>query len=280
MHDLTSIPRRALIFTCSVVLTACVSLETHDETVAKLEKARKVLTQAGDEIKSLKDERSRLAKETEDLKKRLADLEGTADQLRTLDEKMAGLQKDLEAAERERAARDAQIQELTRARTDLAKSLESEIAKQDAAIRLIRDQLAVTMSEQVVFNSGQTTLSPDGQKLLKQLAETLKTVSDKHIRIEGHTDSKGIGPKLRERYPTNWELSTARAASVVRYLVQEGGLGRENLTAVGYADTRPVAPNDTKAGRKANRRIEIVLFPKTLSPPAATISTAPGSNGR
>lgn len=272
MHGLTSVLRRTFLFTCSLFLTACVSLETYDETVAKLEKARKVLTQASDEIKSLKEERARLMTERDDLKNRMAQLEN-------VDQRLAGMQKDLEATERERAARDAQIQELTRARTDLAKSLESEIAKQDAAIRLVRDQLAVTMSEQVVFKSGQTALTPDGQKLLKQLAETLKTIPDKHIQIEGHTDSKGIGPKLRDRYPTNWELSTARAASVVRYLVQEGGLGRENLTAVGYADTRPVAPNDTKTGRKANRRIEIVLSPKAPSPPAATISTAPGSNG-
>lgn len=254
----------------TVLLAGCVSLETHNDTVAKLDKARKVLSQAGDEIKTLQEDKARLTKEAEELKRRVAEVDSAA----------AKLQKDIETAERERAARDAQLQELSQARADLAKSLEAEIAKEEVTIRQVRDQVAVTVFDQLLFTSGQTSVRPEGLKVLKQLAETLKTVSDKQIRVEGHTDSKGIGAKLRDKYPTNWELSTARAASVLRYLVEEGGLDRETLTAVGHADTRPVASNDTPEGRKANRRIEIVLYPKLSAPAPRPIPTAPSSNSK
>lgn len=87
----------------------------------------------------------------------------------------------------------------------------------------------------------------------------------KQIRIEGHTDNVPIGVKLREKFPTNWELSTARATNVVRFFIERGGVNRERLEAVGFADTRPVASNDTEDGRTDNRRIEILLYPRDLS---------------
>jgi len=90
-------------------------------------------------------------------------------------------------------------------------------------------------------------------------------VTDKQIRIEGHTDNVPIGPKIIERFPTNWELSTARASSVVRYLIEKGGVNRASLSAVGYAENRPVASNGTLDGQAENRRIEIVLYPKDIS---------------
>lgn len=101
--------------------------------------------------------------------------------------------------------------------------------------------------------------------MLKQVSDVLKNINEKQIRIEGHTDNVPIKGKLKDRYPSNWELSTARATSVVRYVVEEGGVNSGNLEAVGYADTRPVAENDTEDGRAVNRRIEIVLYPKDLS---------------
>jgi len=271
--------RAAALLAGTALFVGCVSLNTHNDTVAKLDKARKVLSQASEEIKSLQQDKARLEqdkarleKEAENLKKGLADLESAATQAK---QEFAKLRTDLEAAERERAEREAKVQELSRARDDLARALESEIAKEQVAIQQTQDQLAVTMVDHVLFRSGQTEMTPEGLKVLTQLAETLKKVPDKQIHIEGHTDNKGIGPKLRDKYPTNWELSTARAASVVRHLVEQGGLGRERLTAVGYADTRPVASNDSRAGRQANRRIEIILSSTPLAVPAP-----PGSNSK
>ena len=167
--------------------------------------------------------------------------------------------------EQERAAKEAEIQRLTRTHEELTKSLEAEIAKGDIKIKQVRDRLTINMVDRVLFDSGQSRVKPSGLKVLKQVSDILKNVTDKQIRIEGHTDNVPIGVKLKERFQTNWELSTARATSVVRYLIEEGGVDRANLLAVGYADTKPIASNDTEEGRTANRRIEIALYPKDLS---------------
>lgn len=164
----------------------------------------------------------------------------------------------------ERAAKEAEIQRLTKTQEDLTKSLQAQIDKGDIKIKQVRDRLAINMVEKVLFDSGHAQVKPDGLKVLKQVADVLKTVNDKQIRIEGHTDNVPIGGKLKEKFPTNWELSTTRATNVVRYFIEQGGVNRENFEAVGYADTKPVASNETDAGRAENRRIEIVLFPKDL----------------
>jgi chemotaxis protein MotB len=167
--------------------------------------------------------------------------------------------------EQERAAKEAEIQRLTRTHEELTKSLEAEIAKGDIKIKQIRDRLTINMVDRVLFDSGQSKVKPTGLKVLKQVSDVLKNVSDKKIRIEGHTDNVPIGTKLKDRFQSNWELSTARATSVVRYLIEQGGVDRANLLAVGYADTKPIASNDTEEGRAANRRIEIALYPLDLS---------------
>jgi len=175
--------------------------------------------------------------------------------------------------ERERAAKEAEIQRLTKTHADLTRSLEAEIAKGNIRIQQVRDRLTINMVDKVLFDSGRADVKPAGLKVLKQVSDILKNVTDKQIRIEGHTDNVPIGAKIKERFPTNWELSTARATSVIRYLIENGGVGRANISAGGYADTRPVASNDTEEGRTSNRRIEIVLYPKDLSEIASQIVT-------
>ena len=91
--------------------------------------------------------------------------------------------------------------------------------------------------------------------------DILKSVTDKAIRIEGHTDNVKIGGVLAQKYPTNWELSAARAVNVTRFL-QAQGLNPEDLGAVAYGENKPVADNETPEGRAQNRRIEINLVAK------------------
>jgi chemotaxis protein MotB len=170
-----------------------------------------------------------------------------------------------ERLEKERAAKQAEIDRLTKTQQELTKSLQAEIERGDITIKQVRDRLTINMVEKVLFNSGQAQVKPAGLKVLTQVSDVLKNVTDKQIRIEGHTDNVPIGVKLQEKFPTNWELSTARATNVVRFFIERGGVNRERLEAVGFADTRPVASNDTEAGRTDNRRIEIVLYPKDLS---------------
>ena len=109
----------------------------------------------------------------------------------------------------------------------------------------------------VLFDSRQAVVKPAGLKVLKQVSDALKDVPDKQIRIEGHTDNVPIGVKLRDKFAPNWELSTTRATSIVRYLIGEGGVNRDMISAAGYADTRPVATNASDDGKASNRRIEL-----------------------
>ena len=170
-----------------------------------------------------------------------------------------------ERLEKERAAKEAEIERLTRTQQELSKSLQAEIERGDITIKQVRDRLTINMVEKVLFNSGQAQVKPAGLKILTQVSDVLKNVTDKQIRIEGHTDNVPIGVKIRDKFPTNWELSTARATNVVRFFIERGGVNRESLEAVGFADTRPVASNDMEEGRTENRRIEIVLYPRDLS---------------
>mgnify|MGYP001613763967 CR=1 FL=1 len=121
------------------------------------------------------------------------------------------------------------------------------------------------------YDSGEASIRPEGYKVLDQLIEYLRTSGDaRMIRVEGHSDNIEIGPTLKSRYPSNWELSKARASGVLRYLVEKGGLDSARLASVGYGDGRPAATNATEEGRTSNRRVEVLLYA-----PASTEATPP-----
>ncbi|MGQ0812532.1 MAG: OmpA family protein [Nitrospiraceae bacterium] len=210
------------------------------------------------EQERLKDEAAQKGKLDQERQQLLASLQQEQDRLKAQEAEKNRL-------EQERLAKEEEIRRLTQTHEDLTKSLQAEIAKGDITIQQVRDRLTINMVDRVLFDSGQAQVKPAGLKVLKQVSDVLKKINDKQIRIEGHTDNVPIGAKLREKFATNWELSTARATSVVRYLIDEGGVDRSIISAAGYADTRPMAGNDVEEGRTANRRIEIVLYPKDLS---------------
>lgn len=118
------------------------------------------------------------------------------------------------------------------------------------------------------YDSGDAAIKPENYTVLDQLIEYLRTSGDtRMIRIEGHTDNIEIGPSLKSRYPSNWELSKVRANGVLRYLVEKGGVESERISAVGLADTKPTATNTVEEGRMKNRRVEILLYaPDTDTP--------------
>jgi chemotaxis protein MotB len=238
----------------------------------------------------LEAESARVAKEREHLRQEQSRLSATLDQerqrLKAEAEEKARLQQEQsqlsssldeerqrlknEAAERarleqERAAKEEEIRRLTKTQEELSRSLQDEIAKGNITIQQVRDRLTINMVDRVLFDSGRAEIKPAGKKVLKQVSDVLNKVTDKQIRIEGHTDNVPISTKLQDRYKTNWELSTARATTVVRFLIDQGGVQAQALSAVGYADTHPIASNDAEEGRASNRRIEIVLYPKDLS---------------
>jgi len=140
-------------------------------------------------------------------------------------------------------------------------SLKDEIAAREIELVEMEDTLKVVFIDKILFDSGSIDINEKGKKLLLVVAESVRSHKDQKVVVEGHTDNRPLGSTLKERFPSNWELSTARAAAVVRFLQGEGRLQPERLSARGYSFYRPLATNDTEEGRHQNRRIEIILGP-------------------
>lgn len=203
------------------------------------------------------------AKEVESLK---AQADTLQDQSKKLSTDIAALQKEKAALEGKvsdlttKAEKAEQLEKATQTYQDLTKKMEKEIQEGKVKITEMKNRLTVTMVDKILFPSGSAQISKEGKGVLDKVISILKDVKDKRIQIEGHTDNVRIVNDLKKRFPTNWELSTARATEVVRYL-QEKGIDPALLSATGYSEYQPVASNDTEDGKHKNRRIEIVLLP-------------------
>jgi chemotaxis protein MotB len=158
-------------------------------------------------------------------------------------------------------AGEEQVRKVSVTYESLLDKMKSEISQGQVTISELKGKLTVTMVDSLLFDSGRAELKKGGRDILGKVIPILKDLDDKWIRIEGHTDNVQISRAFAQRYPTNWELSAARAINVTRYL-QGQGVDPGNLSAVAYGEWRPVAGNDTEEGRAKNRRIEIILVPK------------------
>lgn len=141
----------------------------------------------------------------------------------------------------------------------IAEVLGKELAAQGVQITRVENQVTLLIDERVFFDSGSALLKPESRDVLGRIAAVLKRFPDRRIYVEGHTDDREIGSKIRAKYPTNWELAAARAVMVVRYLVEDADLAENRFAALSHSRNRPVASNDTAEGRAKNRRIEIVI---------------------
>jgi chemotaxis protein MotB len=133
--------------------------------------------------------------------------------------------------------------------------LASLVAAGTVRVRRSDSWVAVDISTDILFGSGVAQLSPAALAALQRLADVLKTFPNA-VRVEGHTDDRPISTSA---FPSNWELSAARAASVV-HLFMDRGIAAQRLAVVGYGEFRPMLPNATTAGRNANRRVEVLIF--------------------
>ena len=170
------------------------------------------------------------------------------------------------ALEKEKIAREARLAKVKNTYNQLVGALEEEIKRGELTISNLEGQLSVNLLNKILFDSGKTVIKKEGQKVLKTLGDVLSKFPDKALQIAGHTDNVQISERLRERYPSNWELSTARATSVVHFLQDKVGLLGGRMIAAGYSEYQPVASNEEAEGRAQNRRIQILLVPyKTAS---------------
>jgi len=157
--------------------------------------------------------------------------------------------------------KEQEIDRLTETYDELVADMQEEIEQGQITITQLADRLSVSMVDKILFPSGKAEIMPEGIEVLERVGNILKNVQDKIIRVEGHTDNVQIHPKLQDQFPTNWELSTARATNVVRFLQDTVGIDPENLEAIGMSEYHPVVTNETVEGRSQNRRIEIILTP-------------------
>lgn len=217
---------------------------------------------------------SSVIKETMEISKRL---QGTNTELR---EKLAGSEverkrakSDLAAVQQERdllrvrkeeleRQKAAELEKLKATYDELVQSLKGEIEAGEVQIRRMKDRLSVNLVEKVLFDSGKADLKGSGVEVLRKVGAQLAKIEGKRIQIEGHTDNVPIGGKLKEMFPTNWELSASRALAVVHFLQDEVGMDAQRLSGAGYGEYQPTAGNETAEGKAANRRIEIVLLPR------------------
>jgi len=165
----------------------------------------------------------------------------------------------------DQAIRLQNLQNLIQKQKDLMNNLKNSVA--NALLNYSADELSVTikdgmvyvsLQEKLLFKSGSDVVDPKGKEALKSLAMVLANTKDINVMIEGHTDNVPIKTKL---FKDNWDLSTARATSIVRVLTKDNGFDPNRVTAAGKGSFHPVQTNETAVGRAANRRTEIILSP-------------------
>ena len=145
----------------------------------------------------------------------------------------------------------------------LEESFETLMSESGIGITFTDREIVIDLDDSVLFNSGSAEINPEGRQVLDNIASTILNRISNVIRIEGHTDTD---PIQSPRYPSNWELSTARSVNVLKYLIDPGKVLPKRLSAVGYGAAKPLFPNDTADHKRRNRRVEIVITSQESNP--------------
>ena len=212
------------------------------------------------------------------------DLDALRDQLAQKSSALATAQTDDAGLQQQLAGMQANFADLEKEKDQTvqsAKGLEDEmrndLASKDVTISKLQGKLTVNILDRVMFDSGEADLKPDGQAVMLKIAAFLAQHPELKIHVIGHTDNMPIRGNARLRFPTNWELSTARAVAAVRFLTERAGVDPRRLGAVGYGEYRPVADNATPEGRARNRRIAITILPDELAVADTAETNAPAA---
>lgn len=216
-------------------------------------------------------------KEKAELESSLAHSDAERRALRKRVDELSELNQELSRSTEKLAAAKEALEKKSSEYESLAKSLKEEIKTGKIELSELKGRMVVKMKDKILFSSGSTKLNKEGQEALEKVAQALKDVQGKIIRVEGHTDNVPVPSDAKTEFASNWELSTTRALVVVQ-LLQEQGVPPTMLSALGYGEYQPMASNQTAEGRSLNRRIEIVLAPAEQAPSAvvaASVKKAP-----
>jgi chemotaxis protein MotB len=229
-----------LVLVAGVFLTGCVSTSTFDEKQAELAACQK---QAKNDLDACKSARSEI------------------------DTKLTVANQELSVYRQAAEARQSKLDALQNQEKQLRERLSKELTDKNVEIEQLKGQLSVRMLDKIVFKSGSADILPQGTEVLDKLADAIKDSTDT-IRVEGHTDDTPISDKLKVKYPSNWELSAARASAVARYFETKHFINPKRLESLGFSMYHPIAPNDSDENKLRNRRVEIVLKPAAEPEPA------------
>jgi chemotaxis protein MotB len=234
---------------------------------ADLAQTRSQLTQAQSERDGLQASNETLTKsmnaKKDELGKTVAQL---TEQNTDLQQHMAALQQERDLI---KIQKENEVKAMKATYDGLVGGLQKEIEDGQVKITQMEGKLSVDVADKIFFDSGRTQVKESGKQVLLRVGDVLKKLNGKQVRIQGHTDNVPIGGALKERFPTNWELSAARATEVVRFLQDTAGVPPDILSAAAFGPYRPVAPNDSEEGRAKNRRIEIAIVDKDAGQPIA-----------
>jgi len=243
--------------------------------------------------RKLEAERDQLRAQSERLTRDLAKLEDEIGQLRfeadTIASRRDSLASQGDAFRRERDAIAGERNAIAGERDSLRKAQEETLSHYDALvgklsqevdqghlrIKQYQNMLTVDVADKVFFDSGSAEIKESGAAVLRKVGEALALYPDKIIRVVGHTDTVPLTKLAQTVYPTNWELSVARATTVVRFLQDECKIDPQRLVAAGRGPYQPVASNDSPESRQKNRRIEIMLLDRNLVDGATMTSSNP-----
>jgi chemotaxis protein MotB len=283
-----------LLFSLVLLLGGCVSKSAHQLKIDESERLAESVQALEGEFRELLEDRDRLAHRGDNLQGQLteilsrnsalqqdllrarADIErlekilsarsaeagsAMAEMRQTIDRLQEENRQLASHLEQERTAKEERLTQMKGTFDELMQKMEAEITRGEITISELQGRLTVNMVERILFDSGKAEIKPEGLKVLKRVGDIVKDTADREIRVEGHTDNVPISPRLRQTFPSNWELSTARAANVVHFLRDQVGITGERLAVVGFGEFRPVAENGTIDGRAQNRRIQIILAP-------------------
>jgi len=242
----------ALVLAAALFGGCGVNKETHQKVVDEL-------TATQGELEATRTERDRLKSENDAL----------ADKLGLSDKERGKLAKEHEASEKELADLRKQ-REAAEKRLQAFRDLKQRFAKlvDTGKLKVVfrKGQMILQLPSGILFASGQAELSKEGQTALSEVLNVLSEFKDRRFAIAGHTDTDPIKSK---KFKSNWELSTARALTVVQFMIS-AGFPATNVSAVGFGEFDPVAPNDNEANKQLNRRIEIILVPDLSELPTLT----------
>jgi chemotaxis protein MotB len=191
-----------------------------------------------------------VASENASVREQLRDMGMSIEDSKRTNEELNALVADLRAKEKRAEKR---LQTFKRMKAKFLKMIDSGQLR----VRIVRGRMVVELAESILFDSGKANLKEEGQTALAEVAGVLQSIDTRDFQIAGHTDNV---PIRTHRFRSNWHLSTSRAVTVAGFLAQNG-VPDTRLSAAGYAETQPVADNETDEGRAQNRRIEIVLMP-------------------